>query len=435
MGAQIVLDDWQKEVLEAKGNILLCTGRQIGKTFILSRKAALRLLEKKTSIVVISLTEDQAKLIISMILTTIESIDKLALKKGMAKPTQNKIELKNGSKVIARPVGLTGDSVRGFTGDILIIDEAARMSESAFTAAKPILLSTGGEIWLCSTPFGRKGYFFESFLNKERFTVFHKSSVDVIANRPISEAWTIEKRERGIKFLEDERKSMSKTRFGQEYEGLFMEDLQQFFSDDLILKAMLNHKRPNTIDKTSQNYCGMDIARMGEDLTVWAIGKINGERIVQTDSIMTAKTLLSQTTRMTIDLHDKYDFQKIFIDDEGIGVGVYDFLLENESTRRVIIPINNSKRVLDHLETSKTKLLKTDLYNNLLMLMEFGRIDLLDDTDIFNSLKSVQYEYTTDSKGTPQMKIFGNWTHHAEALVRLAWAVKYKDINIWIKSF
>ena len=435
MAQGIVLDDWQKEVLEAKGNILLCTGRQIGKTFILSLKAALRLLEKKTTILVVSLTEDQAKLIISMILTTLEEQNRNMIKKGKDKPTQNKIELKNGSRVLARPVGLTGDSVRGFTGDVLIIDEAARMSEAAFAAARPVLLSTGGEIWLCSTPFGKKGYFYESFLNTERFTVFHKSSVEVIKNRPISSAWTIEKRERGIKFLEDEQKSMSRTRFGQEYEGLFMEDLQQFFSDELILKCMSNHKRPNTIDKNAANYCGIDIARMGEDLTVWAIGKVVGDRIIQTESLMTAKTLLSQTTKTTISLMEQYDFQKIFIDDEGIGVGVYDYLLEDERTRRVIVPINNSKRVLDHLETSKTKLLKTDLYNNLLMLMEFNRIDLLDDQDIFNSLKSVQYEYTTDTKGTPHMKIFGNWTHHAEALVRLGWAMKYKDINIWIKSF
>jgi hypothetical protein len=432
--SKIVLDDWQEEVMAASGNILLCTGRQIGKTFIMARKCAFRLLEKKTDIVVISLTEDQAKLMISMVLTTLEEKDKKAIRMGKDKPTQNKIELKNGSKIIARPVGLTGDSVRGFTGDILVIDEASRMSTAVMDACKPILLSTGGDIWICSTPFGKKGFFYESFLNTERFKVFHKSSVEVIQNRPLSEFWTQEKRDRGIKFLEDEKKSMSKTRFGQEYEGLFMEDLQQFFSDELILRAMGNHKRPGLIDKYANNFCGIDIARMGEDLTVWAIGKVVGDRIIQVESEMTAKTLLSATTKHTLALHQLYDFKRIFIDDEGIGVGVYDYLLDDENTRRVVVPINNSKRMLDHLETQKTRLMKTDLYNNLLMLMEFNRIDLLDDQDIFNSLKSVQYEYTTDTKGTPTMKIFGNWTHHAEALVRLAWAVKYKELNIWVKS-
>jgi hypothetical protein len=129
-----------------------------------------------------------------------------------------------------------------------------------------------------------------------------------------------------------------------------------------------------------------------------------------------------------------YNFEKIFIDDEGIGVGVFDFLLEHEQTKRKVIPINNSKRILDKDETQKTKLLKEDLYNNLLRLMETGQIYLLDDDEIFMSLKSVQYEYTSDSKGKPNLRIFGNYTHIAEGIIRAAWCVKYKTLNIWIKS-
>ena len=33
------------------------------------------------------------------------------------------------------------------------------MPESVFTASKPTLLTTGGKIWMCSTPFGKTGYF------------------------------------------------------------------------------------------------------------------------------------------------------------------------------------------------------------------------------------------------------------------------------------
>ena len=67
--------------------------------------------------------------------------------------------------------------------------------------------------------------------------------------------------------------------------------------------------------------------------------------------------------------------------------------------------------------------------------MENKKIFLLQDPEIFQSLKSVQYEYTSDEKGKPILKIFGNYTHTAEALIRLAYGVKYKPLNIWIKSF
>jgi hypothetical protein len=77
---------------------------------------------------------------------------------------------------------------------------------------------------------------------------------------------------------------------------------------------------------------------------------------------------------------------------------------------------------------------------------EIGKIDetiinditvtlLLDDEEIFQSFKSVQYEYTTDTKGRSHLKIFGNYTHIVEGMTRLAWCVKYKPLNIWIKSF
>jgi len=119
------LDPWQKDVLDAKGNLLLCTGRQVGKTTIFSRKAADYMLKHPNSkIIVVSLTEDQAQLIIIMILTYLEQNHKHTVGKGKFKPTKSSITLVNKSKVIARPVGNTGDAIRGFTGDILIVDEA-----------------------------------------------------------------------------------------------------------------------------------------------------------------------------------------------------------------------------------------------------------------------------------------------------------------------
>ena len=63
-------------------------------------------------------------------------------------------------------------------------------------------------------------------------------------------------------------------------------------------------------------------------------------------------------------------------------------------------------------------------------LMEMGKIKLLDEASVFQSLKSVQYAYSNDSLGVRHLKIFGNYTHIAEGLVRAAWCVKYKHLNL-----
>src|SRR3990167_2437258 len=212
---KIFLDKWQEEILKLEGDLLLCTGRRVGKTYIFARKAAERMVSQKgCQIVAVSLTEDQAFLMHSMVLHHLETHYKPWLKVAKKnKPTKSKITLTNGSTYQVRPVGNTGDGIRGFNAHVLIVDDASRIPKSAWIAATPTLLTTGGERWLCSTPFGQQGQFWEWFKEAEvdkaadaRFKVFHISSEEVIYNRPISVSWTEEQRFKAISLLEKEKK-------------------------------------------------------------------------------------------------------------------------------------------------------------------------------------------------------------------------------------
>ena len=85
----IELDEWHKEIIAHDGNCLLNSGRQIGKTYVYAVKAALYMIAHPgCKIICVSLTEDQAQLIIIMILDYLERNHKTEVAKGKRKPAK-----------------------------------------------------------------------------------------------------------------------------------------------------------------------------------------------------------------------------------------------------------------------------------------------------------------------------------------------------------
>lgn len=406
------LDNWQKEIIEYDGNVTVRSGRQAGKSTAIAIKAGeYALKHPKKQVMVIASVERQAHLLFEKILAYIQEVRPQAIKKGKDRPTKSKLQLRNGSIIHSLPTGLSGTGIRGYTIDLLIADEAAFIPEDVWVAVTPMLAITKGNIVLLSTPFGREGYFYRSFEDKT-FKQFHVSSEDCPR--------------RNDEFLAEEKRRMTKLQYAQEYLGEFIDELRQFFPTELIKRTMIL-KRPERIEK-SKYYLGVDVARLGTDESTFEIiDATNDRRIKHVENLITTKTLLTATTRKIVELERKYNFKKIFIDDGGVGSGVFDPLLDIDETRRKVVAINNAARALDKDEKRKKKLLKEDLYNNLLRLMERGEIALLDDAEIFQSLKSVQYEYTDDGN----IKLFGKYTHITEGLIRATWGTKDKTLNIY----
>lgn len=164
---RVKLDPWQQEVLNASGNICLCSGRQTGKSTIISIKAGEAAIKNKNfSVLIISATERQAEEIFTKVLFYLDDNYKSYIKKGKDRPTKSIIRLNNGSIIRCLPTGLSGLGIRGFTINLLIADEAAFIPDEVWAAVTPMLLTTGGDIILLSTPFGRKGYFYECLMMK-----------------------------------------------------------------------------------------------------------------------------------------------------------------------------------------------------------------------------------------------------------------------------
>jgi len=229
---------------------------------------------------------------------------------------------------------------------------------------------------------------------------------------------------------------MTTNQFKQEYLGKFVDDINQFFPDELIKRCMVEKKGQELL-KDKEFYLGVDVARMGGDESVFEVlERLNTDKLKHVMHQAMTKIYLTETTNHILKLDTKHNFRKIYIDDGGLGVGVFDYILENRQTKKKVVAINNAFRVIEYdswrTASRRKKLLKVDLYNNLLSLMEKGQITIIKDDSVFLSFKSIQYEHFTEGTLAGTLKIYGEYAHIVEGLIRAAWCVKDKSLKLSI---
>jgi hypothetical protein len=345
------------------------------------------------------------------------------ISKGAQKPTKHKVHLTNGAEAVTKAVGQYGLGILGMTVDVVVPDECAYLPEAIWTSITPMLLTTGGCMWLLSTPNARQGFFYEAYTNPEmKFKTFHVSSEEVAEARPEP------LRTMMINHLAREKERMSKLQYAQQYLAQFLEEVGQLFPDHLISEAQKTDRNKDI--KESEYYLGVDVARMGGDETTFEILEKIDDKFIHRENIMHKFTLTTDTIQKILTLDFTYNFKTIYIDDGGLGAAVFDQLLINEQTKRKVRAINNASRAFDVDKNRSKKLMKEDLYLNLLHLLESGRLILLKDSEIFTSLKSITLE---NSENTNQIRIYGSYSHIAEGLIRAAWASREKKLNLYFE--
>ncbi len=138
--------------------------------------------------------------------------------------------LSNGSRVVSLPG--TGETVRGFSAPRLVIeDEAAFVEDGVYGAMRPMLAVSGGRLILMSTPYGKRGHFFEAW--KDGGPEWLKIEVTALQCPRISE-----------EFLEKERREIGDLWFRQEYGCEFLETVDQVFRYDDIERALSDEVKP-----------------------------------------------------------------------------------------------------------------------------------------------------------------------------------------------
>jgi hypothetical protein len=215
-------DDWQCDLLRSGfDRILLNCCRQSGKSTTAALTALHRALYHPGSLVLIlAPAERQAK----------ETFGKVAqayrkLGHSVAPDSYRKLgmRLANGSRVEALPG--SEKTIRGYSGvDLLVLDEAARVDDGLYFAVRPMLAVSGGALIMLSTPAGRRGVFFEEWTEGEGWERYEVPAEECPR---ISEA-----------FLEEERRSLPRRVFDQEYRCVFTETEGAVFSVEDIAGAL-----------------------------------------------------------------------------------------------------------------------------------------------------------------------------------------------------
>lgn len=230
--AGLVLDRWQAKLMcstvhtnaNAEKRVLMLCARQTGKSLTASGMALHRAYyEKGALIVIFSPSQRQS----DEMLRNIKSLhNKLSGVPETVGDSVRKIEFSNGSRIIA----LHGDesTVRGISAPSLcLIDEAARVPEALIAAIRPMLATrTDGTLVALSTPFGMRGFFYESWIGD---AMWHRIKVPASECPQITQA-----------FLDEEMKALGGQRFSEEYGLAFLDPDEAVFPTVIIERAFSN---------------------------------------------------------------------------------------------------------------------------------------------------------------------------------------------------
>ena len=327
--------DWQKEVLDiGKGkNVVVCAGRQCGKTELALHKAWTELEAKPDrTIWWVSPTLRQCRRDIFPRF--------LRMTKGhheSATITDLTIYFPNGSRIIF----LSGekqhaDHLLGATLDLVILDECARLDRTIWEQyIQPMLVVKGANVWMISTPLGRN-WFFEAYnwgQDEEmgEWVSFHTPS---IASPMITE-----------EALENIRAKIPLATFEQEYLAQFTDSVGGAFYG--IAGCEENYETPVPFDKAETYIIGVDLARK-KDWTVILVIDSTG-RVCYMDRCQ--DVAFAQQKHRVHHAIDKYGGgMEVLVDATGMGAKfVEDLYNDGVRVEGITLDFRTKAEIIQHL--------------------------------------------------------------------------------------
>lgn len=223
------LDPWQAKVLgsNSKRDILNCS-RQAGKSTTAAILALHEALYHPGSLtVLISPSQRQSSELFRKVIDLRET---LPWRVDLIEDNRLSMTVRGGGRVVSLPGSEA--TIRGFSGVTLLVeDEASRVEDDLYFSVRPMLAVNNGRLVLMSTPFGKRGHFWEVWdeapTRTEHSEGWNKVRIPATEVPRISSG-----------FLAEERRSMPEWWYLQEYMCEFMEANDHVFGYDLVQEAL-----------------------------------------------------------------------------------------------------------------------------------------------------------------------------------------------------
>jgi len=156
-------DPWQRDLLRSRAprSLLLCT-RQAGKSTVTACAALWEAIYRPPALVLLlSPSLRQSGELFRKVASFYTFFAKEA---PTVAESALRLDLKNGSRIVSLPG--TEATVRGYSGvNLLILDEASRVPDDLYYSVRPMLAVSGGRLIGLSTPFGKRGWYFDTWTN------------------------------------------------------------------------------------------------------------------------------------------------------------------------------------------------------------------------------------------------------------------------------
>lgn len=225
-------DPWQKVLLRSEaGRVLLNCCRQSGKSTTAGVLALHTALYRPGSLVLcLAPALRQSQELFGKVAGFYRDLGRPVAPQGERKLS---LELENGSRIVTLPG--SEKTIRGFSGAaLLIVDEAARVDDLLYFAVRPMLAVSGGSLMMLSTPFGKRGVFYEEWTSDNSagrgWERYEAPASDVPRIPP--------------EFLEEERRALPARVYRQEYECSFEESEDSVFAHEDVEAAISGEIAP-----------------------------------------------------------------------------------------------------------------------------------------------------------------------------------------------
>jgi len=380
---------FQKKFMKTnKRRVIVVTSRQIGKSEVTAVKAIWKAwLFDNQYILILSPTLRQSQELFKKVKRNINN--RRVVYEDVIRTTQTEIEFTNGS--IIKVIPGTETSVRGFTADMVIIDEAAYVSEEVYGAVEPVVAVKRGQMILISTPGPPRGIFYRIWTEGDP-KVWEKIRA------------TFEEANYDPEFVENYRRTHTEVEYKREILGIFADDESEtLFTVEMVEGAMDKKLGKRGIMKPEDGfvyYVGVDVARLGGDYTAIAVVGIPVELFeedvneddfyAEVHHIYLRKENISRIIGyLKKEVIPKWNPVRIGIDTIGVGAGVVDILKDELGDDRIVeIKAVGNDRI--------------EMYMLMKRLLEEKRILLPNDPVITEHFSNYEVRYS--STGRVQIK-------------------------------